>query len=509
VTDTPSHTARRFRSKLAATALAIAALLAAPAAAQALTFDPAPTVTPASTQAGANSDVAIQIDFNQAEDDVENLRIGLPTGLVGDPNATPPCTVAELNDDNCPPSTEVGTVSTQVSLVGQNVPLLGQLVTLTVNGNLYNLTPEPGEPARFGIALHALPFSVPLVGNLLLPPIIMQSGVQLRSSDFGLDTVINGIPNMATVLQLGPLPVQVPIDITRMEITLDGTAPNTGKAFMRNPTSCGTATTTFTADAYTGANADPGNPATGQAQFTPTGCEAVPFSPSFSATVAGIRTPGDQVPLITSIDQDPGEAGLRTAQVLTPGDFGANIPMISTSCPADLFRAGACPPQFVVGSAVATSPLLSQPLTGPVIMVQSDAIPNIGLDLNGPLHMLLQGSLGLDNAVKFDGLPDIPISHFELRFDGAPQGLLTANRDLCLPPAPLFHENFGGYNGATTSLETPSTVVNCGPKPATAGKCAKAKKKGKKGAKHRAAEAKKKKGAKKCKKKGKRRKQRR
>jgi hypothetical protein len=66
--------------------------------------------------------------------------------------------------------------------------------------------------------------------------------------------------------------------------------------------------------------------------------------------------------------------------------------------------------------------------------------------------------------VTFSGLPGTPISHFELNFVGGPEGLNVANRELCLPPPPLFHENFTGHNGATTALDTFATVEGgCGP----------------------------------------------
>ena len=101
------------------------------------------------------------------------------------------------------------------------------------------------------------------------------------------------------------------------------------------------------------------------------------------------------------------------------------------------------------------------------IVASGTTLPNLGLDLQGQLHLLLTGTVDTNKTVVFDGLPDIPIAHFQLTFNGPPQGLLVANRDLCLPPTPLFHEDFFGYNGASSSQDTASGVENCGPKPAT------------------------------------------
>ena len=144
----------------------------------------------------------------------------------------------------------------------------------------------------------------------------------------------------------------------------------------------------------------------------------------------------------------------------------------------------------MVGNAIATSPLLSQALAGQVLLVDNGGLlPNIGLDLRGQLHLLLQGSLNVDKSVTFGdlppGLPDIPISHFQLAFTNPP-GLLIANRDLCVGPPPVFHADFTGYNGATTSVDSPASVQGCGGG-SNAAKCKKAKKKHK----HRAAESKK------------------
>ena len=120
----------------------------------------------------------------------------------------------------------------------------------------------------------------------------------------------------------------------------------------------------------------------------------------------------------------------------------------------------------MVGNAIATSPLLSQGLAGQVLLVDNGGLlPNIGLDLRGQLHLLLQGSLNVDKSVTFGdlppGLPDIPISHFQLAFTNPP-GLLIANRDLCVRPPPVFHADFMGYNGATASVDSPASVQGCG-----------------------------------------------
>ncbi len=437
------RTSRRLIGMFIATA-ALAGLI--PASAPALTLSGS-TAAPADLTAGAHSDFNIHVAVGPSGEDIKDLTISLPPGEVGNPTATPLCDPSQL--PNCPSNTAVGSVSSSVTI--------GSLLPQTISGSVYNLVPQPGEPARFGIVLNALPVTLPPpIGSITLPPTVVQSGTSLRQSDLGLDTVVNDIPKSADVI---PGVLSVPIHINSMDLTLDGTIPGSGgKTFMRNPTSCDGHTVGFAADSYTSTEAS------AQDHFTPTNCGALDFSPSFAAEVGGPGQTASGVPTTasTSIDQDLDEAGLVKAVVAVPNDFNANAALFGNACGQGSFQAGTCPPASVVGQAVAASPLLSQPLSGPVELVSTGGgLPNLGLDLQGQLHLLLQGGIDISKTVTFNGLPDIPIAHFQLTFTPSP-GLLGNTRDLCVPPSPLFHADFTGYNGATSSVDTNAIVDGCG-----------------------------------------------
>jgi hypothetical protein len=473
---------RRFRKRLIGVLIAAASLLVLPASAQADLSLTGSHAEPTDTQAGAHSDFNIHAQFGS--EDVNDLTISLPPGQVGNPLATPQCDPSLL--PNCPANTAVGAVSSSVTISG--------LITQTINGTVYNLVPNTGEPARFGIVLNALPITLPPpIGSIVLPPTVVQSGASLRS-DFGLDTVVKGTPNTAVVI---PGVLTVPIHINSLDLTLNGIA-STGTPFMRNPTSCGNHVVRFSGNSHQ----SPTVVSVPSPAFTTTGCENLDFSPAFTAQVGGPGQTTNGVPTTasTAILQDNEEAGLRDAVVRVPNDLNPNATIFfGPPCSEPDFVAGTCPSNTVVGLATAASPLLSQPLIGNVSLVSSGGqFPNLGLDLKGQLHLLLQGSIDIagGNTVTFNNLPDIPISRFQLTFTPSP-GLLGTSRDICVPPPPLFHADFTGWNGATRPVDAAATVDGCGPpKPI----CKKAKKKKKKG-KQRAAEAKKKKGKKKGKKK--------
>jgi hypothetical protein len=451
---------------IAAAAATLACLFAAPSAQAAIGFGGGLSAQPADSQAGANSDFTINIPFTGSGpgDSVRDLTVHLPPGLIGNPTATPLCTLAQFqagNTGSCPAASQVGevTVNATASVLGLvNVPL-----PTPITGSIYNLQPQPGEPARFGIVLQALPINsgpLALLGINLLPAIKQQSGVKLRKDDLGLDTVLNDIPNTAELLRLGGLPpVTADIQITSQTLTLFGDVGN--KTFMRNPTSCKQHVVRFDATDHTD------DTATGQATFTTTGCDKLPFDPKLSATIGspGHTSPATKPPLTTVITQTAKEAGLKRAQVILPPGVTADAAALGNTCPTPKFQASQCPADTIVGSATATSPLLTAPLSGQVSVVEPltpGSLPNLGVDLKGPLALQLRGNFllvpGPGNV--FEGLPDIPISRFQLDFNA--DKLVLTTRDLCQPPPPMVHADFEGHNGRKRTSDVAAEVEGCG-----------------------------------------------
>jgi hypothetical protein len=114
----------------------------------------------------------------------------------------------------------------------------------------------------------------------------------------------------------------------------------------------------------------------------------------------------------------------------------------------------------------AITPLLANGLSGPVNMVQipGSLFPGLRLSLNGAASLRLTGTLGLTKgiAATFDGLPDVPLSNFDLTFAGG--GPLKLFGPAC-GKALTFTAQLVGHNGATVTRTTTATVPNC---PATA-----------------------------------------
>ncbi len=409
--------------------LAIVVLLALPSSAQAAFDVSSFTVTPSGLAAGSHPDVAIGIGFSGNEH-VRDLTVSLPPGLVGNPNATPRCAATKFQTDTCAANTRVGTTSVQSTLLG---------LPITANGDVYNLQPNAGEPARLGVIVRP-----PLGAD----KIFLITHVALRPSDGGLDSIITGIPSTVSVLG-----IQQEITITAMNLTLLGRPQGASQPFMTMPTGCGAATAGLAAASANGTAV-----AKQAAPFTPTACDKLPFQPQFSGTISTGRKPS----LRTVITGPPGNANTASAAVTLPSGVSVDLAAARNACTLAQQAAGPCPDSAHVGTAVAQSPLLP-PLTGPVSLAQivGQTLPGVRVDLSGVVSLSLAGTVSLGNGLRtqFSGIPDVPLARFELAF--TENAALAATRDVCRGPLPRMTAELTGHNGAAASLRVPLAVTGC------------------------------------------------
>jgi hypothetical protein len=117
-----------------------------------------------------------------------------------------------------------------------------------------------------------------------------------------------------------------------------------------------------------------------------------------------------------------------------------------------------------VGTATAVTPLLLAPLTGPVRSVENPGgLPHVVVYLNGLINVRLVGDVTLGPAgttTTFSGIPDTPLSSFELDFAGGSGGLLTSSADLCTT-ATNVNAEFDSHSGKTVTATVPATVKGC------------------------------------------------
>ena len=105
-------------------------------------------------------------------------------------------------------------------------------------------------------------------------------------------------------------------------------------------------------------------------------------------------------------------------------------------CNGTVVESRGCPPSSQVGTARAVSPLLPQPLTGPVHIIQNPGqiLPRLAIYLDGMASIRLDAGnsiFGVRILNSFDSVPDLPISSFELKINGGANGILKNFNDLC------------------------------------------------------------------------------
>jgi hypothetical protein len=234
----------------------------------------------------------------------------------------------------------------------------------------------------------------------------------------------------------------IPLQLKSIAVTID--RPN----FAVNPTNCQPSSTTGTITGEQGASMPVSS------RFQVTNCASLKFQPNFTATTAGAATPNGtgasfHVRLLakegpTGPGQDSGEANVKRVEVQLPKLLPARLTTLQKACTASQFASNpaGCPEFSFVGSVVAHTPVLANPLAGPAILVSHGgaAFPDLVIVLQGEgIRIDLIGNTQIKNGItysRFETVPDAPISDFELNL---PQSRHSA----------LASSSFSGFCGNT------------------------------------------------------------
>jgi hypothetical protein len=389
-----------------------------------LPFGPSGAVSTAPTQAGANSSMSMAISSPDRDQLLRTLRASLPPGLVGSLTGMPLCPVDAAAAGTCGEESKIGSVS--VAVGSGNAPL-------SLPGSIYLARPlQPGDPASLSVTVPAR------VGPYDFGTVVTRARVVLRPADAGLDVaLVDDVPRI-----IGGIPVRVR--------TIGATVDR--PSFTRNPTSCadlpfGTAFASF-------ANGEAGaaNP------YRATGCEALPFAPKLRFRVDGEMKTDGHPKLTATLTQAAGEANIARSRVVLPDSIRPELPALEKPgalCPEALLATRACPASSRVGTARAVTPILPEPLTGPVYLVQqaTNPLPKLAVYLDGLVSLRLDAQNTIQHvqiANTFDSVPDVPISSFELTINGGPNGILKNFRSLCAKQV-RGEATFTAHSGKTFS----------------------------------------------------------
>jgi hypothetical protein len=370
---------------------------------------PSFTAGTADPQAGKYSPFEFHLTRGDRTPYLSGITTSLPGGLLARIGAVEKCGESAANAGTCPAASEVG--STTV-LSGPGA------APLKVKGHVYLTGPYKGGPYGLSIAVptkgQAGPFD--------LGTVVVRAGIYVDPTDAHVTVKSDPLP---TIIQGIPLRMrQVNIAIDRPDFTL-------------NPTSCAQKKVLGSFEAL-------GAPVSNQAvNFQATGCGELGFKPSLKLSLkGGMKRSGN--PAVTAVLKAPkGEANIAKTSVLLPGSEFIDNAHISNPCTRVQFNANECPAGSILGKATAYTPLLNEPLSGPVYFRSNGGereLPDLVVDLNGPIHVTLVGFIdsvpikGTESSrvrTRFQNVPDAPVSKFVLKLKGGDKGLLANSRNLC------------------------------------------------------------------------------
>ncbi|MFL5900698.1 MAG: hypothetical protein ACJ75S_05815 [Solirubrobacterales bacterium] len=381
----------------------------------------APRLSAGSTnpQGGAYSPFNTTITREDSEQNIAGLALKLPRGLAASFAGIPHCEGLAAETGACSSESRIGKV---VAAVGVGpaplwVPQAGKRPTAVYLGGPYK-----GAPTS----------------------IVSVVPKQAGPFDFGDEVVrtavyVDPVTAQATA-QADPLPQLVegtPLFYKTINIQLD--RPH----FALNPTSCARKETVANLASTGGKSASP------TSSYAATGCGRLAFAPRISFRLRGATHRGASPRLKATVRMPSGGANIGASTVIMPRSLQIEQGHFRTICTRVQFAAHECPEGSTYGTAKATSPLLDQPLEGPVYLRSSShTLPDVVAVLKGPPSFPLEIDVDghVDSVYRrlpngetigflrttFETVPDAPVSQFTIDLRGGKAGILVNSTGLCL-----------------------------------------------------------------------------
>ncbi len=398
-------------------------------------FQPSMATAVSNAKAGASPDFTLVANRPDRNVPVGRMTYDLPAGLVGDLalRGLVQCALADAAAGTCPASSKIGDV-VSVDGSGTEPPSLPGEVFLT--------RPKvAGDPAGLSVKVPAR------LGPVDAGVVIVGARLQLRP-DGGLHVVSDAIP---------PLQLGIPLAIRTLTVKIDRAG------FMRNPTSCGVKTALGHFDSIGAEHADISS------RLTIEACDTLRFAPQIAAYLGARHATGvgNHPPFTTVVTARGSDASIRSAHVRLPLGIATNTRALDAACAPDAFAAGRCPAHSQVATATALSPLLRDPVRGPVYLVrQTRGLPKLVVQFQTPLALQLTGvvNIGANGGIgtTFPVVPDLPMTKFVLRFHGGAYGALALTHSICRVRHPLrLPARFHGQNGRTVNVRPKMVIRGC------------------------------------------------
>jgi hypothetical protein len=437
------------------------------------------------TRAASFTDFVLNVTRNDGEQEISGVALDMAPGVTANLSQTPYCPEAsiaaartktgleETNGPSCPTASYVGRVDTLAGSGPLPLPTEGKLY-LSGPYDADGAGPKPPSPLSVTTIVPAIAGGVPGNPAFDLGNVVIRTGVNLDPQTAQVHIDSTDVPYIVG---------GVPLRIRKVAVKLDK------PGFMLNPTNC----EAMTVGGGINGSADPldrGDDilARVSSRFQVDGCKELPFKPKLTLRLkGGIRRSNFQQ-LTATLTPRPGDANLKSISVALPHAIFLAQDHINTVCTRVQFAARQCPEGSVYGFARAYTPLLKDPLAGPVYLrSSSNPLPDLVLGLRGQVDLDVVGRIdsingGLRNS--FEVAPDAPVSKFELVMKGGRKSLLENSQNICFDTrivkkkvdgeikkvrkrvraTPKAKVSYTAHNGIALTQKVPVVSAGCGKK---------------------------------------------
>jgi len=353
--------------------------------------------------AGGSSPFHLRVTRSDDEEELRRVTVRLPRGLLGRLADVVLCSEGDAAAGTCPNGSLIGHV-----VAGAGA---GPLPFYIGGGRVYVTGSYGGAPLGLSVVVQAV------AGPFDLGVVVVRAAVFVNRRTATLRAVTDPLP---LVLQ------GIPLQLRDVRVAIDR------PGFMVLPTGCGEKRVRGVLESAAGRVAG------ATARFQVGDCGALPFAPRLRlfAGSRGHTHARSSTPVMAVLTQQPGEAGIRRVTVTLPSVLSAQLPVIEDACSPEEFAGGRCE-DARIGTAVATTPLLRDPLRGGAYLVRpaGQHLPDLVVALRGQVNVDLVGRVAIPGgrhlSATFANVPDVPIRRFVLRFHAGPRGVVGLARGLC------------------------------------------------------------------------------
>ena len=395
--------------------------------------------------AAAYSPLLGRLSREDGTQQLKALNASLPPGITGKLAGIKTCPEAalaaaatksgraELASPSCPDSSLIGQVK-----VGAGA---GPTPFYTA-GKVYLAGPYKGAP------LSGVVITPAVAGPFDLGTVVLRSPTYVNPVTAQLSLKSDSFPHILE---------GVPLELREARLNLDRSG------FTLNPTSCDPMAISGEAVSLLGQSAPLSQ------RFQVGGCSGLDYAPKLFIRLKGSTKRGGHPKLRAILEAKPGqEANTARASVALPRSEFIENAHFQTICTRVQFAAHQCPAGSVYGHIKVITPLLDEPLEGPIYLRSSShELPDVVAALKGPpdkpIEVELAGRIDSVNGgirTTFDLVPDQPVNKAIFSLEGGKKGLFVNSRDICAHTYRATAK-FDGQNGKTHDFR-PKLNASCG-----------------------------------------------